>query len=111
MTYEWGLAVIPALLLWDRRPELRRTWLPLFAVAWAVLFVSTPLTKVQLALTKQLVATEIAIQLSVPILAIVGLWAERELGRAPEGGGAATALEAPNENAAIRPQDAGTDSG
>jgi hypothetical protein len=75
MTYEWGLAVIPALLLWDRRPDLRQTWLPLFAVAWAVLFISTPLTKAQLTLTG------FAIQLSVPIMAVLGLWAERELGR------------------------------
>jgi hypothetical protein len=67
--------VIPALLLWDRRPELRQTWLPLFAVAWAVLFVSTPLTKAQLTLAG------FAIQLSVPILAVLGLWAERELDR------------------------------
>ena len=65
MTYEWALAVIPALLLWDARPDLRPTWVPLFALAWVALFVSTPLTKGQLGVAG------VAVQVSVPALAFV----------------------------------------
>src|SRR5262245_21026372 len=73
MTYEWALAVLPAVILWDSRPDLRSLWIPLFAVAWVVLFVSTPLPKGQLSLTKgQLSLAGTAIQLSVPVLAWVG---------------------------------------
>jgi hypothetical protein len=75
MTYEWALAVIPAVLVWDRRPDLRPTWLALFAVGWAVLFVSTPLTKAQLGLSHH------AVQISVPVLAWIGLAAGRALRR------------------------------
>ncbi|HKA05928.1 MAG TPA: glycosyltransferase family 87 protein [Gemmataceae bacterium] len=75
MTYEWALAVLPAVILWDARPDLRTLWTPLFAIAWVVLFVSTPLTKAQLSLTG------VAIQLSVPVLAWVGWRAELALRR------------------------------
>jgi hypothetical protein len=75
MTYEWALAVIPAVLLWDARPDLRPTWVPLFALAWVALFVSTPLTKAQLGLTG------VAVQISIPVLASVALQADRALRR------------------------------
>jgi len=73
MTYEWALAVIPAVLLWDARPDLRPTWVPLFALAWVAMFVSTPLTKGQLGVAG------LAIQISVPVLAFVGVRADRAL--------------------------------
>jgi hypothetical protein len=73
MTYEWGLAVLPAVILWDARPDRRGLWTGLFAAAWAVLFVATPLTKGQLSVAG------VAVQLSVPVLAWVGLRAERGL--------------------------------
>jgi alpha-1,2-mannosyltransferase len=73
MTYEWALAVLPAIILWNARPALRARWIQLFAVAWVVMFVSTPLSKGQL----QLVG--VAVQMSVPILAWVGLRADSEL--------------------------------
>lgn len=73
MTYEWALAAIPAVILWDARPDLRPTWVPLFALAWVAMFVSTPLTKGQLGVAG------VAVQVSVPVLAFVGLWATREL--------------------------------
>jgi hypothetical protein len=76
MTYEWALAVLPAVILWDARPDQRALWLPLFAVAWAVLFVSTPLTKGQLQLAG------VAVQISVPVLAWVALRAEHGLAAA-----------------------------
>ena len=67
MTYEWAIAAIPAVVLWDRYPDDRKHWIVLITVAWAVLFISTPLTKVQ---EKNLGH---AIQLSVPVLAWVAL--------------------------------------
>ena len=67
MTYEWAIAILPAILLWDHRPLQRDTWLLLFALCWVALFLSTPLTKAQLTLTG------IAIQLSVPCLAFA-IW-------------------------------------
>jgi hypothetical protein len=73
MTYEWALAVLPAVILWDARPELRPTWVPLFAIVWIVLFVSTPLTK------GQLTVVGVAVQVSVPMLAFVAWRAERAL--------------------------------
>lgn len=74
MTYEWALALIPALLLWDARPELRETWLPLFAMVWTILFIGTPLTKFQYDMTGGF-----ALQLSVPVLAFVAIRAGRTL--------------------------------
>ena len=52
MIYEWTLAIIPAVLLWDRVPEKRQEWLIMFSVAWIALFVSTPLAKVLFDWTK-----------------------------------------------------------
>ena len=74
MTYEWALAVLPAVILWDVRPDRRELWTPLFAVAWIAMFVSTPLT------LGQLTAVGVAVQVSVPVLAWVGIRAERGLG-------------------------------
>jgi hypothetical protein len=73
MTYEWALAILPAVILWDVRPDRRVEWVRLFAVAWAVLFISTPLTKAQLGLMG------VSVQVSVPVLAWVALRAERAL--------------------------------
>src|SRR5262249_28948106 len=73
MTYEWALAGIPAVLLWDSRPEQQPTWLVLFAIAWVALFLSAPLAKAQVQ------TLGIAIQLSVPVMAFVGIRASRAL--------------------------------
>jgi len=67
MTYEWAIAILPAILLWYHRPLQRDTWLLVFSLCWAVLFLSTPLTKAQLTLLG------VAIQLSVPCLAFA-IW-------------------------------------
>ncbi len=75
MTYEWALVVLPAVILWDVCPDRRGLWTLLFGVAWAALFVSTPLTKGQLQLAG------VAVQVSVPVLAWVALRAERGLSR------------------------------
>jgi hypothetical protein len=76
MTYEWALAVIPAVILWDARPDLRPTWVPLFALSWVALFVSTPLTKAQLGVAG------VAVQVSVPVLAFVAVRAGQVLRQA-----------------------------
>jgi hypothetical protein len=73
MTYEWALAVLPAVVLWDVRPDRRGLWVGLFAAAWVALFVATPLTKGQLSVAG------VAVQVSVPVLAWVALRAERGL--------------------------------
>ena len=73
MTYEWALAVLPAVVLWDARPDRRVLWTGLFAIAWIALFVSTPLTKGQLGVAGA------AVQVSVPVLAWVAIRAERGL--------------------------------
>lgn len=81
MTYEWALAVLPAVVLWDARPARRELWTRLFAVAWIALFVSTPLTKGQLNAAAVAVQVGVAVQVSVPVLAWVALRAERGLDR------------------------------
>ncbi|HEX3148446.1 MAG TPA: glycosyltransferase family 87 protein [Gemmataceae bacterium] len=77
MIYEWALLVVPAIILWNTRPNQQLIWKWMFAVAWIALFVSTPLTKGQLALTHRLFGMGVAIQISVPILAWIGIRAER----------------------------------
>jgi alpha-1,2-mannosyltransferase len=77
MTYEWALAVLPAIILWYQRPERREEWGWLFGLAWIALFISTPVTKGQWAIMG------IAVQLSVPVLAWIVLAIERSLLRGP----------------------------
>ena len=76
MIYDWSLALVPAMILWERRPTLRTHWLPLLAAGWAVLFISTPLSQGQFEWLGG------AFQVSVPVLAVLGLLAERILRRA-----------------------------
>jgi hypothetical protein len=78
LVYEWALLVLPAVVLWSRFPDRRDTWLGLFALAWAVLAVSTPLAKVQL----ERLST--AVQVSVPVLGFVGWATARALRSARE---------------------------
>lgn len=74
LIYEWALLVLAAVVMWERFPDRRDAWLPLFALAWAVLAVSTPLARLQL---ERLPA---AVQLSIPVMAVVGWRAARVLG-------------------------------
>ena len=75
MIYEWSLIILAACVLWRVRPNQRTEWLMLFAFAWIVLFVSTPLTKWQVD------SIGYAVQVSVPALALIALAAERVLDR------------------------------
>jgi hypothetical protein len=77
LIYEWALLFAAAVVLWERLPARRDTWLTLFAVAWAVLAVSTTASLVQL----RHLEWPVALQMSIPVLAVVGGRAFRELGR------------------------------
>jgi hypothetical protein len=80
MIYEWSLALIPAVLLWERVPEKRPEWLIMFSIVWFTLFVSTPIAKVLFDWTKDRQGNHgWAIQISVPVLGTVGVWAARQL--------------------------------
>ncbi len=76
LIYEWALLLAAAVVLWDRLPARRDTWLTLFAVAWAVLTVSTTATLVQL----RHLGWPVALQASIPVLAFVGVRVIRALG-------------------------------
>ncbi|HUR53659.1 MAG TPA: glycosyltransferase family 87 protein [Gemmataceae bacterium] len=77
LVYEWALLIPAAVVLWERFPDRRDTWLPLFALAWTVLAVSTPLAKWQID------RLPVAVQLSIPVMAFVGWRAARALTSAP----------------------------
>lgn len=65
MIYDWALWLIPALLLWEVLPQYRDRWRALFACMWLVALLSGPLTVAQLRVLP------FALQLSVPVLALV----------------------------------------
>lgn len=75
MIYDWALWLIPALLLWEVLPQYRDRWRALFAGVWLVTLLSGPLTVAQLRVLP------FALQLSVPVLALVlyrlGSWCLR----------------------------------
>jgi hypothetical protein len=75
LIYEWALAVAAGVVLWERFPERRDAWLCLFALTMLALAISTPLALAQI---KHL---PIAVQVSVPVLGLVGWLAARELMR------------------------------
>jgi len=62
MIYDWSILLIPAVLLWEKRPTLRKLWKVLFALVWAATFLSEPLTLVQLKILP------FAVQVSIPML-------------------------------------------
>jgi alpha-1,2-mannosyltransferase len=76
LIYEWALLFAAAVVLWERLPGRRDTWLTLFAVAWGVLTVSTTATLVQI----RYLPLPFAFQLSIPVLAFVGVRVIRTLG-------------------------------
>jgi len=79
MIYEWSLAIIPAVLLWERVPEKRDDWRLIFALAWIALMISTPIARFLFESTQDAHGHGWAIQLSVPVLGIIGIWAARVL--------------------------------
>jgi hypothetical protein len=79
LVYEWALLLAPAVVVWERVPDSRDVWLCLFALAWVVLAISTPLAKNQMA-----AHWPVTVQLAVPVLGVVGWLAARELVRSLE---------------------------
>ena len=75
MVYDWSLLLIPATLLWHHVPAQRRLWGVLFAAIWVASLVSGPLVRGQELLLP------FAVQISVPVLAVVLVVAWRALRR------------------------------
>ncbi len=76
LIYEWALVFAAGVVLWERLPASRDVWLCLFAVAWIALAISTVIAKVQIDLE-----LPITLQVSIPVLGIVGWLAAKELAR------------------------------
>ncbi len=90
LIYEWALLLAAGIVLWERFPEKRNAWLPLFTLAWLALLVSSLLAQFQtegFAANSRLMDLRVSdgfpfvFQLSVPVLAVVGCLAARELGQ------------------------------
>jgi len=62
MIYDWSILLIPAVLVWEKRPDGRGLWKVLFALIWAATFLSGPLTRAQMKILP------FAVQVSLPIL-------------------------------------------
>jgi hypothetical protein len=77
LIYEWALLLAAAVVLWERFPDRRDTWVPLFALAWLALTVSTTVTLVQV----RYLHLPAQLQLSIPVLGYVGYRVFREIGR------------------------------
>ena len=65
MIYDWTILIIPALLVWEIRPQIHEQLTVLFALVWVVTFISTQLTHFQLNLFSR------ALQLSIPVFIFV----------------------------------------
>jgi hypothetical protein len=83
MIYDWSILILPALVLWQCCPALRERWWVLFAAVGTAAFLSGPLVKAQL------VFSDVAVQISVPVLAaalVLGVPRNEPPGREPEQG-------------------------
>jgi hypothetical protein len=78
LIYEWALLIAAAVVLWERFPARRDTWLPLFTLAWLALTISTTATLVQV----RYLHLPAQLQVSIPVLGYVGFRVFRDLGRA-----------------------------
>jgi hypothetical protein len=79
MIYDWSILLIPAILFWQARPDLKNLWRPLFALIWIVTFISGIITYAELQILP------FAVQISIPILFIVLFTAFRQLNSRQEG--------------------------
>jgi hypothetical protein len=75
LIYEWALALAAGIVLWERFPAERDRWLCLFALSWVVLAASTPLSLVQ----ERFLHSPAVVQISVPVMGLVGWLAARGL--------------------------------
>jgi alpha-1,2-mannosyltransferase len=62
MIYDWSILLIPAILFWQKLPQLRPLLKSMFALVWIATFLSGPLTLLQQKFMP------FAIQISIPIL-------------------------------------------
>lgn len=89
MIYEWALAVPAAIVLWERLPARRDVWLCLFSLGWLAMEISTVVARMQIEgprvhtsfLRFELPPAPVAVQLSVPVLGLIGWLTARELTR------------------------------
>jgi alpha-1,2-mannosyltransferase len=65
MIYDWAILLIPAISLWEERPDCRGLWKVLFALIWVATFLSGTLTLAQLKMLP------FAVQASIPVLMFV----------------------------------------
>ena len=61
MIYDWVLLLIPAVLLWEYKPNLRQFLVAIYALIWIVTIISGSLTNLQLGWFSR------AVQISVPV--------------------------------------------
>jgi hypothetical protein len=64
MIYDWTLLLIPVVLVWKHKPDLRPQWRATFAIFWVVTFLSSVLTFLMLRFLP------FAIQISIPAFLI-----------------------------------------
>jgi len=84
--YEMSLLLIPAVLLWEHRSDLRLGWRRIFVLLWLAMLLSGPLTYAQL----EVLHLPFAVQLSVPLWALaLGLAYSWLMARGKEEGKAA----------------------
>lgn len=62
MIYDWTILLIPAVLLWEKRPACRGLWKVLFVLIWVATLLSGLLTLAQLKILS------FAVQVSIPVL-------------------------------------------
>ena len=77
LVYEWALLVPAAVVLWERFPDRRPTWVGLFVTGWVVLAASTPLAKVQI----DHLDPYPVVQIAVPVMGVVAWLTFRELAK------------------------------
>jgi alpha-1,2-mannosyltransferase len=75
LIYEWALLIAVGVVLWKRYSSHRDAWLCLFLLAWIGLTTSTPLALVQI----RFLHWPSVVQISIPILGVVGWLGAREL--------------------------------
>jgi alpha-1,2-mannosyltransferase len=74
LIYEWALLLAAGVVLWERLPASRDVWVCLFALVWVTLAISTVFAMAQIKLE-----LPITLQVSIPVLGIVGWMAAKEL--------------------------------
>jgi len=75
LIYEWALLIAACVVLWENFPERRDAWLCLFVPTWIALTISTTFALVQI----RYLHLPVVVQVSVPIMGVVGWLSAREL--------------------------------